>query len=170
MKIVSLLTTLFILSSCQRQDDYLIRVYEGETDEMGVDCGYINTKGDTVIPVGKYLYCFTDTLREFAVVSCKNGKLIGIDRKERELFEVFWFDNGPDPLAEGLFRIVKNGKIGFANEKGEIIITPQYTCAFPFENGKARVAYACETIAEGEYSRWESNVWMYIDRKGNKTE
>lgn len=155
-------------ASCQKpKDDYLIKVYKGEFDEVGVASGYVNLEGDTVIPVGKYHYCYTDTLREFAVVTEKKGKTIGIDRNENKLFEVFWFDNGPDPVAEGLFRIRKDGKIGYANQKGEVVIAPQYTCAFPFDNGKAKVAYQCETIADGEHARWESQAWMYINQKGN---
>jgi hypothetical protein len=171
MKIPVLLVGMLIAASCQKKKgDYLVKVYEGEFDEVGVPSGYRNLKGDTVIPVGKYYYCYTDTLREFAIVTEKKGKTIGIDRNENKLFEVFWFDNGPDPFVEGLFRIIKDGKIGYANPKGEIVIAPQYTCAFPFENGKAKVAYQCETIPEGEYSRWESQTWHYIDKKGNTLE
>jgi hypothetical protein len=170
MKIHLILTVLVIFTSCEKQqDDYLLKVYKGELDEVGVASGYINTKGDTVIPVGKYQYCYTDTLRNFAIVTQRKGKTIGIDRNERELFEVFWYDNGPDPLAEGLFRIVKEGKIGYANEQGQVVITPQYACAFPFQNGKAKVAYQCETFSEGEHSRWESQAWTQIDKQGNKT-
>jgi hypothetical protein len=171
MKIAAILTVLVPLASCQNQQaDYLLKVYKGEFDEVGAESGYINTKGDTVIPIGKYHYCYTDTLREFAIVTQKKGKTIGIDRNERELFEVFWFDNGPDPVAEGLFRIIQEGKIGYANERGEIVIAPRYTCAFPFENGRAKVAYQCETVLDGEYFRWESQVWIQIDKKGNKLE
>jgi hypothetical protein len=171
MKIAAILIMLVFLASCQnQQDNYLLKVYKGEFDEVGVESGYINTKGDTVILVGKYHYCYTDTLREFAIVTLKKGKTIGIDRNERKLFEVYWFDNGPDPVAEGLFRIVNDGKIGYANEKGEIVIAPKYSCAFPFEGGRAKVAYLCETIAEGEYSRWDSQAWIQIDKKGHKIE
>ena len=168
MKTPVILIVLFMLASCQKQqDDYWIKVYKGEFDQVGAHTGYINRKGDTVIAIGKYQYCYTDTLREFAIVTQKTGKTIGIDRNEKELFEVFWFDNGPDPAAEGVFRIVKDGKIGYANLKGEIVITPQYACAFPFEKGKAQVAYQCETIPEGEHSRWESQTWVHIDKQGN---
>ncbi len=171
MKIVAILTALIPLASCQNQHgDYLIRVYKGAFDEVGVESGYINANGDTIIPVGKYLYCYTDTLRDLAIVTRKSGKTIGIDRNDRELFEVFWYDNGPDPVTEGLFRIVKKGKIGYANEQGEVVIAPQYACAFPFQNGKAKVAYRCETIPEGEYARPESQAWMQIDKRGNKTQ
>jgi len=171
MKVAVLVLMVLALSSCEKQqEDYWLKVYKGEFDEVGVESGYINSKGDTVISIGKYQYCYTDTLREFAIVARKQGKSIGIDRNEKELFEVFWFDNGPDPVAEGLFRITKDGKIGYANQKGEIVIAPQYACAFPFQNGKAKVAYQCKTVPEGEHSRWESQAWILIDKKGKKIE
>jgi hypothetical protein len=172
VKVTAILVLTLIVTGCQKQqDDYLIKVYQqGGFDEAGVRSGYINLKGDTVLPAGKYQYCYTDTVREFAIVTEKKGKTIGIDQNENKLFEVFWFDNGPDPVVEGLFRIIKDGKIGFADQKGKIVIAARYTCAYPFENGKAKVAYQCETIPEGEYTRWESQTWMYIDEKGNEIE
>jgi hypothetical protein len=168
-----LLLGFLALASCQhKKEDYLIKVFKGEVDEIGVESGYRNSQGDTVIPLGKYYYCFTDTLRDFAIVWEKKGaaagSLIGIDRQEKKLFDVFWFDNGPDYISEGLFRIQKNGKIGYANEKGEIIIEPQYACAFPFEQGKAKVAFTCKTIPDGEHQSWESENWLYIDTKGKE--
>jgi hypothetical protein len=125
--------------------------------------GYINNQGDTIIKLGKYQYCFTDTFRKIAIV-LKNDKIIAIDRNECELFEVFKVDNGPDYVSDGLFRIIKNNKIGFANVDGKIIIDPQFDCAFPFENGKAKVSKNCKTISDGENSKWESDNWFYISK------
>ena len=148
------------------KDDYLIKVFKGEYDERGVPSGYINQHGDTVIPLGKYFYCFTDTLKNFAIVLKKNGQLIGIDKNEKELFEVYWFDNGPDYVTDGLFRIKKNGKIGYSDTNGKIVIEPQFDCAFPFEKGKAKVSNDCKTVMVGEYSKWISDNWIYIDKTG----
>ena len=53
------------------------------------------------------------------------GKVVAIDRNERILFEAYLFDNGPDYTSEGLFRIIHDGKIGFANENGEVVIAPR---------------------------------------------
>lgn len=149
-------------------DDYLLKVFEGEFDEPGVESGYVNLAGDTVVPVGKYHYCYTDTLRIFAIVLKKEGGFAAIDRNDSELFEVFGYDNGPDHIVEGLFRIIKNGNIGYANKEGEIVIKPQFDCAFPFKNGKAKVSYDCSTVPEGEYSSWESESWFYINKTGKK--
>lgn len=153
----------------QNTNDYLIKVIRGEFDEVGVESGYVNLNGDTVISIGKYHYCYTDTLNNYAIVLKKGGSCIAIDKNEKELFEVFWYDNGPDYLVEGLFRIKKNEKIGYANKEGKIIIKPQFDCAFPFKNGKAKVSNKCKTVPDGEYHRWESESWYFIDKNGLKT-
>lgn len=128
--------------------------------------GYVGLEGDTIIRPGKYAMCFTDTFRTFAVVAARGG-LIAIDRKERMLYHVFPYDNGPDYPADGLFRIERGSKIGYADAAtGNVIIKPQFTCAFPFEQGKAKVAKHCSTIAEGEHQSWVSDDWFYIDKQG----
>ncbi len=136
-------------SACQQSRDNLIKIVEGDFDEIGAKCGYINALGDTVIPLGKYYYCYTDTLVDYAIVLEKGGSCIAIDKKGNQIFEVFWFDNGPDPVHEGLFRIIKEGKIGYANTDGQIVIKPLYDCAFPFNNGKAKVSIDCSSVFDG---------------------
>lgn len=138
--------------------------FESSTGE----CGYLDCNKDTVIHTGSYKMCFTDTARYFATVFTHENRLIAIDSSQKELFEVFRFDNGPDDISEGLFRIIKNGLIGFANEKGEVVIHPRFKCAFPFKNGRAKVALECEKVSEREHTRLTSKKWFFIDRDGNK--
>ena len=161
-----------LMSACSSNEDpYLIKFYEGEFDEIGVPSGYLNSKGDTIIPIGKYDYCYTDTIRDFGMVlETGTGKILGIDAKGTELYEVFKYDNGPDYLESGLFRIVKNGKIGYADQSGKIIIEPTFDCAYPFDGDFARVSDDCETINDGEYDVWESKNWYQITKNGNKVE
>ncbi|MDP3583484.1 MAG: hypothetical protein Q8S39_16225, partial [Ignavibacteria bacterium] len=90
---------------------------------------------------------------------------------EKILFDAYMFDNGPDELADGLFRIIRNGKIGYADKNGFIVIEPKFECADKFENGNANVALECRKVVDAydsEHSRMESNSWFYIDKKGNK--
>jgi predicted alpha/beta superfamily hydrolase len=97
----------------------------------------------------------------------KNGKWIIVDGQKKALYEVFIYDNGPDYPSEGLIRVVKNGKIGYADAQTyAIVIAPQFDCAFPFENGKAKVSNKCKTVKEGEHSMWESDAWQYVDKSG----
>jgi WG containing repeat len=94
-------------------------------------------------------------------------KWVLIDQEKKVQYDVFLYDNGPDYPSESLIRIVKNGKIGYADANTyTVVISPQFDCAFPFENGKAKVSKNCKTIKEGEHSTWASDAWQYVDKKG----
>ena len=95
------------------------------------------------------------------------GKWVIVDSQKTALYDVFIYDNGPDYPAEGLIRVLKNGKIGYADAKTYVlVIEPQFDCAFPFENGKAKVSNQCKTVKDREYSVWESDAWQYVDKRG----
>lgn len=137
--------------------------------ETSQNLGYINSKGEIVIPEGKYSQIWTDTFTNFAYVFDEkntNSKVIAINQKEETLFEAYLFDNYPDEASEGLFRIKQKDKIGFANEKGKIVIPCKYACAFPFEGGKAKVTMECEMIGDEEHQTCQSDSWIYIDKTG----
>ncbi len=150
--------------------DTLFRIHEGQFYELGVPSGYINQNGDTIIELNKYFFCFTDTITDFGIVMKKGGKAFAIDQNENKLYEVYWYDNGPDWIVDGRFRIIKDNKIGFADRKGKIIIEPKYQCAFQFKNGIAKVSYKCEySDPDDEGHRiMTSEEWFYIDINGNK--
>lgn len=133
--------------------------------------GYKNTAGDTIIPLGKYPRCFTDTFKTYAIVAKPYSGFIAIDRQENILYQVFAYDNGPDYISDGVFRIIENKKLGFAEAAtGEVVIKPQFDCAFPFKKGVAKVSINCEIQADGEHNSWISNDWLYINKKGKKVE
>jgi hypothetical protein len=153
-----------------RQDDNTDNLYLIIDTTSNERYGYVNTRGDTVIPFNKYRICYTDTFRIMAIVLKEKAGFVGIDRNENVLFEIFPYDNGPDEPSDGLFRIIENGKIGFADLNGNIVIKPQYGCAFPFENGLAKVSKDCRSIKDGEHTAWTSENWYFIDQKGNSVE
>ncbi len=154
--------------------DCLVRFSDDSDSSSGTSYGYRNLQGEIIIPIGKYNHCFTDTFKNFAFVyddKLTNSKVVAIDRNENILFDAYMFDNGPDWLEDGLFRIVRNGKIGYADKNGVIVIEPKFECADKFENGKASVALECKLVKDeydSEHSRMESDSWFYIDKKGNK--
>ncbi len=95
-----------------------------------------------------------------------------LSEEKMRTFMVYPFDNGPDYLSEGLFRILNNqGKIGYADTVGNIIVEPMYTCAKPFENGKAEVALEGQrnvSTSDGEHSMWGCTNWFFIDKEGKR--
>ena len=82
---------------------------------------------------------------------------------------VFKYDNGPDYIQEGLFRIMnEDGLVGFADSLGNVVIKPQFKFANPFENGKAKVTFSGENKevpdSKGEKHYWDSSNWYYINK------
>jgi len=162
------------LQSCQQgnpsgtatpADDYWVLVADSLTDQYG----YRNQAGQTVIPLGKYSLCYTDTFRTYAIVTMPNRGLVAIDRNEAVLYQVFPFDNGPDYPADGLFRMQQHNRIGYADSAtGRIVIAPQFSCAWPFEHGTARVSRECTTVPDGEHFAWASNQWFHINKQGQR--
>ncbi len=166
----TVLLLLTFLASCRpaiRNNDYLVSYNDTVSDQSG----YKNSKGDIVIPLGRYDQCFTDTFKTYAIVAKQNEGIIAIDRQENVLYGIFSFDNGPDYSSEGLFRILVNNKIGYADSlTGKVVIKPHFDCAWPFENGAAKVSIDCKTQSKGEHSVWLSDHWFYIDKTGRKVE
>ena len=139
--------------------------------EVGVPICYLNEQGDTIVPYGKYKFCQTDTIRHIGFVyeNRQNARIVCIDNQGKELFYVYKYDNGPDYIREGLFRIMdEDGWIGFADSLGNVVIKPQFKFATSFENGKAQATTSGDAINDGEHSFWKSDEWQLIDHKGDK--
>jgi len=107
-----------------------------------------------------------DTTTPFRIKYVDKKGFVAFDNNDKPLFIVYPFDNGPDYLSEGLFRIIKQGKIGFANGKGEIVIPPRFTAVFPFHGGMAAFCDGCSRVADGEYHSWENGQWGFINPGG----
>lgn len=158
-----------------RYERLLIARTNEKVIEAGVPVCYLNERGDTIIPYGKYKFCQTDTIKTigFAYENKCEGKIVCIDVNGKKLFNVFKYDNGPDYVREGLFRITGDKDlIGFADTSGNIVIEPRFKFAFPFKDGTAKVTEVGEKRevpgSYGEKYEWNSNDWYYIDRQGRK--
>lgn len=153
--------------------EILKAVTDEEYLQYGVRVAFINDN-DTIIPYGKYAYYGTDTLEFYAnVIEHPNdstyGRHIAIDRNQNVLFDIVMFNNGPEPFNENLTRVLRNGKMGYANKFGQIIIPCEYDYVKWFKNGKAEVTYnAKEYFDLDEHKRVESDEWFVIDKKGKK--
>jgi hypothetical protein len=114
----------------------------------------INAKNDTILKLtpDKYWTCFSDTVEKFLIVAPKDRKgWWAIDFNENFLFQVYNTSEGepsPDEINFNRIRIVnKAGKIGFANEKGDIVIEPRFEQATSFFKEYAIIGEECKKIA-----------------------
>ena len=139
-------------------------------EERNERYGYVDSSGTTKIPF-EYTFAYTDTfLNTIAFVAVK-GKIKAIDRNNRKLFTVFKFDNGPDYLEDGLFRVQDDstGNIGFADMTGNIIIPPRFFHVDPFSDGLAafNTGGRIEPMDE-EHTILTGGKWGYIDKEGKE--
>lgn len=126
--------------------------------------GYKDRTGKIVI-LAKYDWVDTHKMYTIATVVL-HSKWFCINKKDSILFEPYIFDNGRDYLHEGLFRYLENGKIGFANLKGEKVISANFDFVSPFQNGLACFNIGGHNKQIDEYSSWEGGLWGFIDKKG----
>jgi WG containing repeat len=78
-------------------------------------------------------------------------------------------DNGADSFHDGLVRVIRNKKYGFANRKGQIVISAHYDGAMNFEKGIAKVCSHCESKCvddECEVHVFAGGEWFQINTKG----
>ena len=155
------------------KQEVLFAITDEEELQYGARVAYLNQQGDTIIPFGKYAYLGSDTLVYFANVmefpnDSSYGKWIAIDQQQRVLYDIVAIDNGPDYFQEGLVRVKRNEKMGFANQYGQVVIPCAYDFVGWFEAGKAKVALKAQAIKEGEHTRIEAEEWFFIDKQGQR--
>lgn len=93
-------------------------------------------------------------------------------QKQAPSVSPFIFENGPDYLSEGMYRIVdEQGRMGFANARHQVVITPQFSFSFPFEHGQAKATLKgkarCDSVG-CEHWYWDSDEWFCIDVQARK--
>jgi len=131
----------------------------------------VNEHNEIVVKEGDYQTYYSNDIvqKYFIVYNQRTKKLEAYNLRNELLYEVFSYDNGPDYPSEGLFRIIKNGKMGFADIlTGEIIIEPIYDFVEPFKNGRAQVGLACNFRKDGEHLVSNCNQKFKINSKGVK--
>jgi hypothetical protein len=129
--------------------------------------GYADSAGKVIIPIGKYIYCFTDTFTLIAIISPKEGGYYAINRNEEILFGIPATDNGPDLGSEGILRIITNGQYGLANLSGKIILKPKFNFINPLKYGFAAICIGGHSQKSGEYTSIAGGKWGFIDKKGS---
>lgn len=96
-----------------------------------------------------YGFCF----RQGVAFVKENGAYHLVDRKGKQIGEQT-FENAKPFSESGYAAVCQNGKWGYADSKGELIIACQYEDAESFENGFAAVC--------------TDKTWGYIDETGNQ--
>jgi hypothetical protein len=188
------LTTLLTITSCRQKIDRTFIDYDyydiAATDTLGASkllavtdegilqygarVAYVVNLGDTIIPFGKFAYYGTDTLEHYAnVIEWINdstyGRQVGINRHQEIIFDLVMFDNGPEPFNEGLTRVLRDGKMGYANKFGQVVIPCIYDYAKWFDKGVAEVTFNATIYLDGDDHRQVvSDEWLRIDKSGQQ--
>ncbi|HVK96899.1 MAG TPA: WG repeat-containing protein [Flavisolibacter sp.] len=160
------------------------KVVEKETDTWRSIYSLIDEQGKVIreLDTAKYYMCFnTDQYVYFGIFGVKGRSgWTAIDADENILFKIYntsFGEPSPDYLVENKIRIVdEQEKIGFANNKGEIIIRPQYEMATAFHKGKAIIGEKCRKVPWGEHEKEsgchhysiECGKYGYINEKGKE--
>ncbi|MEQ8787153.1 MAG: WG repeat-containing protein [Pirellulaceae bacterium] len=143
------------------------------------------------MPFGGSDVVFVDSLRDgvFAIERKDGTEILDTKRKlNGELLEkshVSLFGN----YSEGLIRFRRDGRIGFLNRNGKLVIEPQFVHASVYLEGLAAVAKAggemgyidrtgkvvipaqfdiAYTFRQGRAVVCKGTKWWYIDRNGNR--
>lgn len=102
---------------------------------------------------------------QYCLRELPNKGVVVVDQGGLEVYQLYYFDNWPDEPQDGVYRIRKENKIGFADAlTGKIVIEAIYDCAYPFNGGKVKVGVGCETQTDGEHSWWVGGEWITISR------
>jgi hypothetical protein len=158
MKLIFVIISLVFLSNLNAQNKF--KVEQKETETWRNIYSLIDEKNNLIIVLdsSKYFTTFDiDNYVYFAIFSKKGSPgWSAIDSNENILFQVYNTSFGeptPDYLIENKIRIIDNdNKIGFANEKGKIIIKPKFEIVTSFHNGKAIIGQSCDKIP------WDANA------------
>jgi len=127
--------------------------------------GYEDKKENVVIEP-EYLMAMEFNEYGIAAVVDDEG-WVYINPQGAKLLRPHVVDNGPDYFSEGLARFVEDGKFGFFDEKGLVIIGSDIDYAKPFSEGLAAVCKDCEEVREGEHTSIVGGKWGYIDTGGD---
>jgi WG containing repeat len=87
--------------------------------------------------------------------------------------DVAFFDNGPDDFHHGLVRIERDGKWGYADPTGRIVVPMQYSCALNYKDQYTDIGpilcVGCHSQKVGEYTDCDGGKWFRTDPHGTLT-
>jgi len=157
LKIIILLFLIFNFLTAQTK----FKVDEKQTETWRSIYSLVDENNKTlkVLDSAKYIHFMSGYEYGYFAICQKKGSpgWSAIDSNEKILFQVYntsFGEPSPDYLIENKIRIIDSeNKIGFGNEKGEILIKPQFEIATSFHNGKAIIGEKCEKIPWDEHAK-----------------
>jgi len=99
--------------------------------------GLLDEADEVVVPARHAMTLNLDTPWLAAVH--EEGRWLVVNRHGDALFEAYAEQGEIDPFSEGLARFVHEGKVGFYDRLGRVVIQARFDRAGPFEGGVARV-------------------------------
>ena len=130
--------------------------------------GFRNLQTKKVVVQPKYSSVYP--ISDYLMAGYSDSKWMVLDNAGKEVFEVFTYDNGPDYFTEGLARFVQDGKMGFFDETGKIVIPAQFDFVYPFENGTAQFVNGGKKVSDGEHSTIQGGKGGTVDKQGKITQ
>lgn len=95
---------------------------------------------------------------------------IYVDAKGKVVIRgVATLDNGPEDFHNGLVRVKKNGKWGYADKRGRLVIPTVYDGALPMSKGKAEACKGCQEVCDDtacEHKRFAGGQWDLLRPSG----
>lgn len=87
--------------------------------------------------------------------------------------DVAMMDNVPDAFHHGLVRIERDGKWGYADASGRIVVPITYSCALNYKAQDRDIGpllcVGCSAVQEGEHQACSGGKWYRTDSKGKLT-
>ena len=100
-----------------------------------------------------------------AAVADTNGWFY-IDTKGKKIIEPVMVEGQPDPFNDDLARFQADGKFGYFDKSGMIVIEAKFDKADPFSEGMAAVCTGGHYVTEEGKTRYVGGKWGYVDVNG----
>lgn len=178
---------LILISACNANKPELFKVEIRDTKSWVMIFDLVNLDGETIRTLDTMKYFSIDLnnndFGHFAIFQLNDRQgFYAINSDEEILFQVFNISIGepnPDYIVENKIRIIdESGRIGFANQKGEIVIEPQFEMVTSFFDKKAIFGVGCKIVhlhtsgkeIEFNHSTIQCSQYGYINEKGKVME
>lgn len=122
-----------------------------------------------VTPAVLQRLAFSDGL---ASVYSKDTGWVYLDRSGAVVVEnVMPYDNGPDAFRDGVVRVERGGKCGYADKAGRQVSPAMYDGCFPFEGSRGKVCVKCRKECDDkdcEHRSLKGGEWFCLDASGRR--